>query len=369
LAARRAVEILDAAGLDAAGLDAAGQDAAALDAVDVRVEAMALWAWAEAVAGDPPAADELLTQLDAVLGGRRPSDLQAHVIAHALAFAMVRQGRFADSYGPQIDAAAASERAQRPDLTYGAWANAACAAVCAGDVERGLEFVDRGLDCLRGSGLGPPQVHLLAGRAHILLRLGREGEARTAARQQREVAEAVDDPRLLATTQHDNGLLSLLMGGAGPAERLLASALQHDVPVSRPFARLARAEALVRLGRLGEAEEELRLAVLEPVRPADLPDLLVPRLSWLQGLIARGRGDDELADRRLRESANGWRRAAARSGEGDRFVSSVADFGRPPVMGLVEPQRELARVLADLDSLSRPGTAGERPRREEGAHA
>ena len=52
--------------------------------------------------------------------------------------------------------------------------------------------------------------------------------------------------------------------------------------MSRPLARLARAEALTRLGRLDEAEAELRATALEPVGPSDYPDTLVARLSRIQ---------------------------------------------------------------------------------------
>ena len=91
--------------------------------------------------------------------------------------------------------------------------------------------------------------------------------------------------------------------------------------------------------------------MLEPVRAGDLPAALVPRLARLQGLIAAGRGDHELAVRRLTEAADGWRRLLRRADAGDDYVAIMTDFGRPPVAGLVEPARELDRVLADLRAL------------------
>ncbi|MEW6583971.1 MAG: transcriptional activator domain-containing protein, partial [Actinomycetota bacterium] len=120
----------------------------------------------------------------------------------------------------------------------------------------------------------------------------------------------------------------------------------------RPLARLARAEALLGLDRLDDAEAELRATVLEPVGAGDFPDALVPRLTRLQGLIAVARGDRQLAERRLREAADGWRRYVPAGGEGDRYVATLADLGRPPVAGLVEPASELERVLAELASLT-----------------
>jgi hypothetical protein len=127
--------------------------------------------------------------------------------------------------------------------------------------------------------------------------------------------------------------------------------LRDDAPVSRPLARLARAEALVRVGRCDDADQELRATVLEPVRPGDFPETLVPRLTRVQGLIAAARGDVALAARRLEEAADGWRRMLDRSRDGERYTSSFADLARPPVLGLVEPERELNRVLVELREL------------------
>jgi hypothetical protein len=150
---------------------------------------------------------------------------------------------------------------------------------------------------------------------------------------------------------HDAGLLALRIGRPAEAAELLRSALDHHAAVSRPVTRLHRAEALVDLHRYAAAEEELRLTALEPMSPGDLPETLVPRLTWLQGAIALGRGDGATARARLEDAAEGWRRVALRARLGDQFVASLADFGRPPVVGLVEPVRELDRVLADLRTL------------------
>jgi hypothetical protein len=109
-------------------------------------------------------------------------------IGHARALALLRRGQFRDSYGPEISAAEASRRLGRPDLSYGAWSHAACAAACAGDFDRALDFVDRGLADLADSGFDILVFHLLAGRAHALGRLGRAEEALRAARQQRGLA-------------------------------------------------------------------------------------------------------------------------------------------------------------------------------------
>jgi len=51
----------------------------------------------------------------------------------------------------------------------------------------------------------------------------------------------------------------------------------------------------------------LGAAILEPVGRADQPWALVPRIAWVQGLIARIRDDRVLARRRFEEAAAGWR--------------------------------------------------------------
>jgi hypothetical protein len=90
------------------------------------------------------------------------------------------------------------------------------------------------------------------------------------------------------------------------------------------------------------------------VRAGDLPWALVPRMARVQGLIALARGDWALARRRLNEAAAGWRRHL-RHDAGADFVANFVDLGRPPIVGLVEPDRELQQLaaeLADLDELT-----------------
>jgi tetratricopeptide (TPR) repeat protein len=153
---------------------------------------------------------------------------------------------------------------------------------------------------------------------------------------------------------HDRGMVCHAAGDHARAVELLAKALERDPPVSRALARLARAESLVALSRLDEAQEELRKTALEPLGSGDFPDTLVARLARVQGLIAAARADRPLAVRRLEEAARTWRRRAAAHRPGERYMEVLVDFGRPPVLGLVEPRRELERVEADLAALSEP---------------
>ena len=137
-------------------------------------------AWAEAVAGDPAEVDELLAEADRILGGDRPGDLLAHDIGVARGHALIRAGRFTDSFGPLIAASAAAGRAGRPDMAYSCLSNAASAAACAGEFGRALDFADRCLPLVAPNGLLRLSVYAQAARSAILRRLGRLAEARQA---------------------------------------------------------------------------------------------------------------------------------------------------------------------------------------------
>jgi DNA-binding SARP family transcriptional activator/tetratricopeptide (TPR) repeat protein len=313
-----------------------------------RSEALAAWAWAEAVAGSVDEAERLLAELssDEQAGG----DLHTYDVGHARALALMRRGRFVESYGPSIAAGEAIGRADRPDLAYGCWANAASAACAACEHDRAIEFLDRGMAALAGHGLQALEVHLLAGRSFVLRGLGRLDGARAAAEAERALAEQLGRPELLAMAAHDGGLVALEQGDFELAAELLASSLVEGAPISRPATRLSLVEALARRGLADEAADQVRATVLEPVRPSDFPETLVPRLARAQGLIARARGDYDDAELRLEEAIAGWERVLARSIKAESLTTVLADLGRP-VVGLVEPERELARARADLHAI------------------
>jgi DNA-binding SARP family transcriptional activator/tetratricopeptide (TPR) repeat protein len=313
-----------------------------------RSEALAAWAWAEAVAGSVEEAERLLIELSAEPDSN--DDLRVYDAGHARALALMRRGKFVESYAPSIAAGEAISRANHPDLAYGCWANAASAACAAGEHERALEFLDRGMAALAGYGLEPLEVHLLAGRSFVLRGLDRLTEARAAAASEQAMADRLGRPELIAMASHDRGLVALDHGDYETAATLLAESLDEDAPISRPATRLALAEALARAGHPGPAAEQVRATVLEPVRPSDFPDTLVPRLARVQGLLARARGDYPDAERRLEESIAGWERVLARSIRAESITTVLADLGRP-VVGLVEPERELARARGDLQAI------------------
>jgi tetratricopeptide (TPR) repeat protein len=229
--------------------------------------------------------------------------------------------------------------------------NAAGAATAAGDYARALAFLDRCAAQLRVAGITGMIVPMLAARAFVLARTGDLDAARAALDEQQTLAERLGEPSMLAAAAYDRGMLALAEGEHERAAELLERALVPGAPISRPLARLARAEALARGGRCEEAEAELRATALEEVGPADFPDTLVPRLSRVQGLIAISREDLPLAERRLREAEAGWERRRERTPAGEGLATVLADFGRP-VLGLVEPDLELERVRADLAALA-----------------
>ncbi|HWX73966.1 MAG TPA: AAA family ATPase, partial [Solirubrobacteraceae bacterium] len=317
-------------------------------APDERSEALAARAWAEAVAGSVEEAERLLAELAA--DSLEHDDLRTYDLGHARALALMRRGRFVESYEPSIEAGEAIARAGRPDMAYGCWANAAGAATAAGDHARALEFLDRSTEAIAGQGLQGVEIHLIAARSFIMRRLGLLAEARAAAEAEQALAEQLGQADLLAMAMHDRGLVALAQEEFELAVALLGEALAADAPISRPLTRLALAEALARSKQPERAEEEVRSTVLEPVRASDFPEALVPRLARVQGLAALARGERAEAERRFAEAIAGWERLVARGHAGESITAVLADLGRP-VVGVVEPEHELATVRAELDSI------------------
>jgi tetratricopeptide (TPR) repeat protein len=320
-----------------------------------RREALAALAWAEAVAGSVEEAERLLLEVHELSTATHPDDLSIYDVAHARALAMMRRGAFVEGYAPAIAAGEAITRAGRVDLAYGCWANAAGAAAAAGDFARALEFLDR-MGMLEGKGLVGMQVQLLAMRSFLFLRIGKIAQASQAAQEEARLADRLGTPELEAMAAHDQGMVALAQEDYPRAAELFERALACQAPISRPLARLRRAEALARSGQSSEAELELRAITLEPVRPSDFPATLVARMARVQGMIAALAGDRQLAERRLREAADGWRRQVSVLSRGDSLTVALADLGRP-VVGLIEPEWELEQVVKELEALQ-PGQKG-----------
>jgi DNA-binding SARP family transcriptional activator/tetratricopeptide (TPR) repeat protein len=315
---------------------------------DERGLALAGLAWVEALSGDPAGAEALVDELEA-----RAADadvLVAVELGRARATALIRRGRLAESHIHGEAAALRAQRAGRPDLAYGCWANSAGAAAADGDFSRALNYLDRCLAGVRGRGLWAIESQTLCARAWVLARQERLSEAENAAVEAATLAERVGADRLRATAQQESARIALAAGRWADAERLFAAALDGDGSFSRPLARLGRSEALARLGRCDEAQRELRSVALEPVSAGDWPDTLVARMARVEGLIAAARGDRELATARLEAAAAAWRRRVGRDDAGASWAAALADLGRP-VVGVVEPELELERVFADLRGL------------------
>ena len=77
-------------------------------------------------------------------------------------------------------------------------------------------------------------------------------------------------------------------------------------------------------------------------------------MAGIQGLIAAASGDIPLARKRYDEAAAGWRRIVASAAEhaAEGYLANLVDLGRPPVVGLVEPARELTRISRDRAALA-----------------
>ena len=217
--------------------------------------------------------------------------------------------------------------------------NAACAAACAGEFGRALDFADRCLPLVVPNGLLRLSVYAQTARSAILRRLGRLPEACQACDAAAGYADRIGLPELDGLVHAERGLIAAAAAQPGEAVAGLTSALDLGAPVSRPATRLRLAEALVRAGQPDEAETELRAVTLEPVGPGDFPATLVAQMSRVQGLIAAARGDVALAERYLSESLASWQRIAGRPDSrqaGAGYVAGLIDLGRPPVSSLVE---------------------------------
>jgi hypothetical protein len=193
---------------------------------------------------------------------------------------------------------------------------------------------------------------MLAGKSFVLRNAGLLAQARSVAEAEQALAEQLAQPALQAMASHDRGVIALDEGENELAAMLLADSLVDGAPISRPVTRLALAEALARSGQLERAVEEVRATVLEPVRPSDFPEALVPRLARVQGLIALANKQPHEAERRLEESIAGWERVLERTVRPESITTVLADLGRP-VVGVVEPERELERARADLQVIKR----------------
>jgi len=312
----------------------------------LRVEILLGTAWGESAAGDPARAAVLLDEVASLV--TEPDDRIVADMANAELMSVIRLGRFTECEAVAARGGAAARRAGRPVVAFGVWIQTACALSGSGNLTGALRAADAAVAATRG--MTVIEFQCLAAKAFVLSRLGRHAEALSLAGEQLAMAERMDSAAIAARARHDAGLISLAAGRHLEAAQLLDQALAEGAEVSRPAARLARAEALARSGRPDEATAEVRRAALEPVRSSDQPWALVPRMARVQGLIALARGDRAGARRRLTEAADGWRRHLGHD-PGAEFVANFVDLGRPPIVGLVEPDWELRRLTAELASL------------------
>ena len=312
----------------------------------LRVDILLGTAWCESAAGDPARTATLLDQVASLV--TEPDDRIVAEMANAELMSMIRLSQFTECEAVAARGGAAARRAGRPVVAFGVWIQTACALSGSGDLTGALRAADAAVAATRG--MAVIEFQCLAARAFVLSRLGRHNEALSLAREQLAMAERMDSAAIAARARHDAGLISLAAGRHLEAAQLLEQALAEGAEVSRPAARLAQAEALARSGRPDEATAEVRRAALEPVRSSDQPWALVPRMTRVQGLIALARGDRAEARRRLTEAADGWRRHLGHD-PGAEFVANFVDLGRPPIVGLVEPDWELRRLTAELAGL------------------
>jgi len=315
-----------------------------------RVTVLIGLAWRDAVGADAREAEHLLKLADQELAGTADPETLLDMTEIRMQ-SLIRQGRFAEAAAVAWEASRRVPDTHGQGLSYGVWVNAACSLTSIGDYEGALACAEEGVAGTRD--VPAILVHALAAKAHILARLERFGEASAVIAEQRRLAERLDSPLISATSAFDAGLVALAAGRCAEAAELLAEALAGPAQISRPAAAIARAEALARAGDIEGAKAQLRAAVSEPVREGDQPWSLVPKISRVQALIAIGSGDRDLAALRYQEAEVAWRRMlpSVSTATLEGYFANLVDLGRPPVVGLVEPARELARIDRERASL------------------
>ncbi len=339
-ASRRALELIDRGGLDVP---------------EARALALSSAAWAESVAGDPAAVDGLVAAARDAGAAVEDPGLAAD-LEQAEGMALLRAGDYGGARDACERAADLARRAGRADAAALSLLTAASAAACAGDVPRVLELADRaGAWPWAGVSL---EVQMRAARAYALARLGRHEEALEAAERNAVRAAAAESAVGAALARFDLGVVELSAGLHERAARSIAAALDDpDGVLPRALARLRLVEALAGAGDAEGAARELERVPFEPVGPGDMPEALVPGLARAQGLVAAARGDAALAERRFAEAEDAWRRVAPPAPADGAYAAVLVDLGRPPVAGLVEPDRELARLAEERRALA-TGTPG-----------
>jgi DNA-binding SARP family transcriptional activator len=327
-------------------------DTAGVSALRLRLDAQAFLALCEAMAGDPEACEQLLDSIDAQCQ-RLPTDPIRDIRRHiARTLAHIRQGRL-DAVGDAGRAAAAIARSiGRLDLMYGSLLNSAAGLASTGAYSDALQLLDE-IGTMPTAGALPLAIEadVQLSRAWLMSRLGRHAEAIRVASSTQRLAQRIGGPELAATADAEAGRILLRAGNYEEAAEYLARALNTEsTTIGRPLARLQRAEALTRLGRLTDAQQELAATALEPLGRSDWPDTLVARMARVRGLIATAQGDHTKAQRYLQRAAAAWRRRIA-TADATGSTTALADLGRP-VIGQISPEEELTNVLADLTQLN-----------------
>jgi tetratricopeptide (TPR) repeat protein len=321
-------------------------DESGIHAPETRLLAEAGIVWGEAVAGDPLRAEALLAEMEEKLGD--DDVLRAEMILSS-GFALVRAGEAADARKRCRAAAEVAERTGRPALALDARIGEAACAAAQGLIPDVLEILARAPDpSCTGPGLA---CQNWAGLAHALSRLGRHDAAVDAAREEVHIAERFGSAELEAAAAADLGMTLLAAGRAEEARQALERALLADeARTPRAALRLAAAEAALAAGDPDAARAHLDRFPFEPVGPGDDPPGLIARLDRVTGLhlLASGRAPEGLA--RLEAAERRWERLAAvmvEDARGEQLTAVMLDLGRPPVAGLADPARELARIAEE----------------------
>ncbi len=270
---------------------------------------------------------------------------------------LIRQGRFADAAELARTAQPLLDRDDSAGKGWRITVNAAAALVCEGDDDGALRFVERAVEDAREA----PAIlaRSLGALAHLQARTGRPAEAKATLAEQRRVVERLAAPEFAVAAAADAGLGALALGDPVEAAACLA---RPSTAVSSPGAPRPRWRE-PRPWRWRESQRPPSRSCARrwrnrrppPTRPGRCCRASAssrPSSPWHETTPPKRSGG---STRRARPGTGCCHGSGALTSEG--YLANLLDLGRPPVLGLVEPQRELDRIQALRDGLAtRPGS-------------
>ncbi|WP_438011534.1 protein kinase [Sorangium sp. So ce321] len=288
-----------------------------------------------AFGGDYAASNALLEELDAALCDESAPDPELlGKLCYARSVRLLASGNLGDCLETTVMSLDAFERAGDRRNACVARSNLGFFYAELGDFERAEQALRAAMADAQRMGLHDPTMLAQANLGHVLACRGQLEEADRALRQVIEQEMRQGDPRAVGTSRTYLAEAALLAGDHGQAEReaRAAAAALDAAPPLRAAALAALAQALLGLGRAGEALAAAAeaMSLLESLGAVEEGESLV-RLTYAESLAASGKPAEARAAI-----------AAAR----ERLLDRAARVGGPAFRERFLARRENARTLA-----------------------